>query len=77
MTSDLRDTGFGKCVGEADKHLRVTVVQNGTKLTGIGFGLGSKTEIVSNRRPFKAVYSIDENHWNGNVSLQMKLRDIK
>ncbi|MFD2822599.1 single-stranded-DNA-specific exonuclease RecJ [Lacinutrix iliipiscaria] len=78
MTDYLKDTGYGKCVGEDDKHLRVTVTQTGKeKLVCIGFGLGDKLDVVSNRKFFKAVYSIDENHWQGNVSLQLKLRDIK
>ncbi|NNL15831.1 MAG: single-stranded-DNA-specific exonuclease RecJ [Flavobacteriaceae bacterium] len=77
MSSDLKDTGYGKCVGEDDKHLRVTMTQNNSKLAGIGFGLGSKIDLILNRKPFKAAYSIDENHWNGKVSLQLKLRDLK
>ena len=77
MSTDLKDTGYGKCVGEDDKHLRVTVTQNGNKLVGIGFGLGDKINLILNSKPFKATYSIDENHWNGSVSLQLKLRDIK
>lgn len=78
MTEHLKDTGYGKCVGEDDKHLRLTVTQNGRdKLVGIGFGLGAKKALIKNRKPFKAVYSIDENHWNGKTSLQLKLRDIK
>lgn len=77
MTTDLKDTGYGKCVGVDDKHLRVTVTQNGSKLVGIGFGLGDKIDLISSRKSFKATYSIDENYWNGKVSLQMKLRDIK
>lgn len=78
MTENLKDTGYGKCVGEDDKHLRITVTQpEADKIVCIGFGLGDKYDIISNRKPFKAVYSIDENHWNGSVSLQLKLRDIK
>ena len=78
MTENLKDTGYGKCVGEDDKHLRITVTQPGAdKIVCIGFGLGDKYDIISNRKPFKAVYSIDENHWKGSVSLQLKLRDIK
>ena len=78
MTEHLRDTGYGKCVGEDDKHLRVTVTQTGSEnIVCIGFGLGDKLDLVSFKKPFKAVYSIDENEWNGNVSLQLKLRDIK
>jgi single-stranded-DNA-specific exonuclease len=78
MTENLKDTGYGKCVGEDDKHLRITVTQSGKeKIVCIGFGLGDKLSLIKDRKPFKAVYSVDENHWQGNVSLQLKLRDIK
>ncbi|WP_274474957.1 single-stranded-DNA-specific exonuclease RecJ [Mangrovimonas aestuarii] len=80
MTDDLIDTGYGKCVGEDDKHLRITVTQPpeyNNPLVCIGFGLGEKVNLIENKAPFKAVYSIDENHWNGSVSLQLKLKDIK
>jgi single-stranded-DNA-specific exonuclease len=78
MTDNLRDTGYGKCVGDDGKHLRITVSpSNKEKLVCIGFGLGDKLDIISNRKPFKAVYSVDENQWQGRTSLQLKLRDIK
>jgi len=77
MTQNLQDTGYGKCVGEDDKHLRLTVSQDHIKLVSIGFNLGHKLPVIKNRQSFDAVYSIDENHWQGNVSLQLKLRDIK
>ncbi|MGS2741410.1 single-stranded-DNA-specific exonuclease RecJ [Sinomicrobium sp. M5D2P17] len=78
MSSNLRDTGYGKGVGEDEKHLKVTVIQNNSPaFGGIGFGLGNKKEIISNQKPFQAVYCIEENHWNGNVSLQLRLQDIK
>ena len=78
MTENLQDTGYGKCVGEDDKHLRVTVQQNNSdRMVAIGFNLGDKCELITNKKPFKAVYSIDENHWQGTVSLQLKLRDLK
>lgn len=78
MTSHLRDTGNGRCVGVEDKHLRVDVSQhNSDSMVGIGFNLGDKYELIANKKPFKAVYSIDENNWQGHVSLQLKLKDIK
>ena len=79
MTENLVDTGYGKCVGEDNKHLRITVTQKATntKFVCIGFGLGNKLDVISNKKPFDAVYSIDENEWQGRVSLQLKLRDIK
>jgi len=78
MTEELKDTGYGKCVGEDDKHIRCTVTQSGReKFVCIGFNLGDKLDLIKNRKRFKAVYSVDENHWQGNVSLQLKLRDLK
>ena len=78
MTENLKDTGYGKCVGEDDKHLRITVSQGGhEKIVCIGFNLGNKVNLIKNKKAFKAVYSIDENHWQGNRSLQLKLRDIR
>lgn len=78
MTENLRDTGYGKCVGEDKTHLRLTAKQSGSDtMVCIGFGMGNKMDIISNGQPFKAVYSIDENEWQGRVSLQLKLRDIK
>ena len=78
MTQNIKDTGYAKPVGEDDKHLKLTVTQDGSaKLGAIGFNLGPKINTVLNRKPFKAAYTIDENHWNGKVSLQLKLKDIK
>jgi len=78
MSDNLKDTGYGKCVGEDDKHLRITVKQpNSDKIVCIGFGLGDKLSLIKNKNTFKATYSIDENEWKGNVSLQLKLRDLQ
>ena len=78
MTQGVTDTGWGKCVGEDDKHLRFTVTQAfNDKIVCIGFGLGDKIDLIKNRKPFNIAYGVDENHWNGNVSLQLKVKDIK
>jgi single-stranded-DNA-specific exonuclease len=78
ITENLKDTGFGKCVGEDKTHLRITVKQpQSNSFVAIGFGMGDKEPIISNKKSFKAVYSIDENAWQGNISLQLKLKDIR
>lgn len=79
ITDNTVDTGYGKCVGNDNTHLRLTAKQpnSSNKFVAIGFGLGSKLDIISNRKPFKIVYSIDENEWQGAVSLQLRLKDIK
>jgi single-stranded-DNA-specific exonuclease len=78
VSKSVYDTGYGKCVGENSKHLKVTLNQyNNEKFGGIGFNLGKKFSKIENRKPFDVVYVIDENHWNGRVNLQLKLKDIK
>ncbi|WP_340066321.1 single-stranded-DNA-specific exonuclease RecJ [Ascidiimonas aurantiaca] len=80
LGENLQDTGFGKTVGEEGKHLRVTVTQTGyggAPLGGIGFNLGEKLGQISNKKPFSAIFSIDENEWNGHTSLQLKIRDLR
>ena len=79
MTKNLTDTGYGKKVGAEKTHLKVTVTQNGggIKIGGIGFGLGDKYSLVKDKKPFMAAYSLDENEWNGETSLQLRLKDIK
>ncbi|MGB5499488.1 MAG: single-stranded-DNA-specific exonuclease RecJ [Maribacter sp.] len=78
MTEKLRDTGYAKGVGEGEKHLKMSVTQNSSRPIGcIGFNLGDKLDLVSNKKTFNAVFSLDENEWQGNVSLQLKIRDIK
>lgn len=78
MAENLVDTGYAKGVGAEEAHLKLAVTQNDTyKIGGIGFNLGDKLPLVTSRKPFSAVFSIDENEWQGNVSLQLKLKDIK
>ncbi len=78
MAENLVDTGYAKGVGAEGAHLKISVVQNDRyKIGGIGFNLGDKLPLVTSRKRFSAIFSIDENEWQGNVSLQLKLKDLK
>lgn len=78
MAEQLVDTGYARTVGQEGAHLKLAVTQQGShKIEGIGFNLGDKLSKVTSRKPFNAVFSIDENEWQGNISLQLKLRDIQ
>ncbi|CAM4158676.1 single-stranded-DNA-specific exonuclease RecJ [Zobellia nedashkovskayae] len=78
MSENLIDTGYAKGVGEDGAHLKLAATQNGIgPIGGIGFNMGDKLPIVANKKPFSAVFSLDENEWQGNISLQMKLKDIQ
>lgn len=78
LTKNVMDTGYAKPIGKNEEHLKLFVKQNGTQpISAIGFNLGEKLEIVQGLKPFEMVYSIDENHWNGNTTIQLKARDIR
>lgn len=78
LVKDLTDSGYAKTLGAEEEHLKAFVKQNNSKSFGaIGFGLGNKLELVKNFSKFNAIVSIEENEWNGNVSLQLQLRDIR
>ncbi len=78
MAKGVQDTGYGRGVGEDEKHLKLSLTQKGSRPIGaIGFNLGNKLDVVKTKHRFDAVFSLDENEWNGRVSLQLKLRDIK
>ncbi|MFS4445914.1 single-stranded-DNA-specific exonuclease RecJ [Maribacter sp. 2307UL18-2] len=78
MAEGLTDTGYAKGVGQEGAHLKFAVTQHGYgPIGGIGFNLGDKLPLVTSRKPFDAVFSLDENEWQGNISLQFKLRDLR
>ena len=78
MTKSIRDTGYAKQLGKDEEHLKLFVKQSNSEGFGaIGFGLGNKLELVKNQNPFDAAYCIDENEFNGNVTLQLRLKDLK
>jgi single-stranded-DNA-specific exonuclease len=78
ITKGLKDTGYAKGIGTDENHLKLFVKQNGSEGFGaIGFGLGDKLDLVKNKAPFDAVYCIDENEFNGNVTVQLRLKDLR
>jgi len=78
ISKALKDTGYPKKMGNDETHLKLFVRQNDSEgIAAIGFGLGDKIEIITNKKPFQAAYCIDENEWNGITTLQLRLKDIK
>jgi single-stranded-DNA-specific exonuclease len=78
LTKNVKDTGYAQKLGADGEHLKLFVRQNNSEgMAAIGFGLGDKLELTTNKKPFEAVYCIDENEWNGKTSVQLRLKDIK
>jgi single-stranded-DNA-specific exonuclease len=78
ITKNVKDTGYAKPLGKDNEHLKLFVKQNGSEGIGaIGFNLGNKLELTKNQKPFEMVYHLDENEFNGNVTVQLRLKDLR
>lgn len=76
MAKGVRDTGFAKPVGKEGEHLKLTLTQNGSSpIAAVGFGLGNYAEVIKQHH-FDVAFTLDENEWNNQVTLQLKIKDI-
>lgn len=75
ITRNVYDTGYSKLAKEA--HIRFVLKQQNITLTGIGFNMAEKFPLLQMNHPLDIVFTIDENEWNGNTTLQLKVIDIK
>lgn len=82
LTKGVKDTGYAKGIGQNETHLKLFVKQlqgigNSQGFSAIGFNLGAKLELVKNQKLFDMVYSIDENEFNGTITVQLRLKDLR
>ena len=75
VARNVTDTGYSKIVKE--EHLRVSLRQNNVSISGIGFCMAEKYELLRDKKPVDIVFKIDENEWNGEKSLQLRVLDIR
>lgn len=69
---------YTKAVGADLSHLRLVVHElNQPTISGIAFGYGALTESVKRKGRCDVAYVIDENHWQGQTSLQLMIKDVK
>jgi len=69
---------YTKAVGADLSHLRLVVHEpNQPTISGIAFGYGAMTEMVKKKGRCDVAYVIDENHWQGQTSLQLMVKDVR
>ncbi len=68
--------GYPRIVG--NNHLKFQLRRSGTIIDCIGFNLGDRINQLDPMRPLNhVVYTIEENEWNGRISIQLRLKDVK
>lgn len=77
-TDGVVDSGFAKFVGQDKSHIKARFVQGASSpIDAIGFGLGKKMNLLKKGTPLRIAYTLEENVWQGNVSVQLRLKDIE
>lgn len=77
-TEGVVNAGGTRVVGK--NHLKLYIVHpevSGGPFSGIAFQQGAHVEKIEEGTPFTICYHIEENEWNGTVSLQLNVKDIK
>jgi single-stranded-DNA-specific exonuclease len=78
-SNKIFDTGYAKSIGKNNEHLKMFLKQSKSEegLAAVAFGIGQKLSVIEKSKPFEACYSIDENLFNGQVTLQLRIRDLR
>ncbi len=60
-----------------DEHVRFEVEQNGARITGIGFNMAERFRLLEDSSSLDIVFTLEENHFRGITTLQMKVIDFE
>lgn len=72
---NISDTGNSRVLKE--QHIKFSLKQGNVMISGIGFNLADKMPLLLTKQPLDFVFTIDENEWNGERSLQLKIIDFR
>ncbi|NOT51009.1 MAG: single-stranded-DNA-specific exonuclease RecJ [Chitinophagaceae bacterium] len=75
IVKNVMDSGWSKIVKE--QHIRFSVKQDNVTITGIGFGMADKFHLLQQKKPLDIVFKIDENEWNDQKTLQVRMIDFR
>ena len=78
VARDVRDTGGARCVGVDQNHLKAQFTSKDShRLDAIGFGMGASLENLKSQENCSIAFVLDENEWNGQKRLQLRLKGVE
>ena len=75
MAARVFDSGYSRIV--KDFHIRFSLRQENIIFNGIGFNMADRFSLLQGGRPVDLVFTLDENEWNGEKHLQLKVLDLR
>ena len=79
MTEAVCDEGSGRKVGAGGLHMKLDLIQEdySRAIPAIAFNMADYYEYIRHGNPFDVCYSIVENYYRGNSTIQLRVKDIK
>lgn len=66
-----------RLIGKERNHLKLIVESDGVRYDAVAFGMGEKESELTLGEKIKVAYVLDENEWNGQRKLQLKVKDLR
>ena len=60
-----------------EDHIKFVLQQEGIIFNGIGFSMAAKFALLQAQKALDVVFTLDENEWNNNRHLQLKVIDFR
>lgn len=79
-TYGVQDYGTSKLVGREQEHIKLEIIDSksaSSPMHGIAFGMSRFNAHIKQMKPFDICYTIEENTYNGNTTLQLMVKDIR
>lgn len=78
-TKNVYDYGNSKLVGKEQEHLKLELIDNTSEnvMNGIAFRMHEFNDYLKALNPLDICYTLEENNFNGNTTIQLMIRDIK
>ncbi|MDD4428343.1 MAG: single-stranded-DNA-specific exonuclease RecJ [Paludibacter sp.] len=78
-TKKVMDYGSSRLVGKEQEHLRLELVDPSSEnvMNGIAFGMYEFNDHLKSMKPLDICYTLEENAFNGNTTIQLMIKDIK
>ena len=80
LTKNVYDDGNGRKVGPGGQHLKLELIQESQpyhQISAIAFNMASMFEHIRNGNPIDICYSVVENYYRGNSTIQLRIKDMR
>jgi len=79
-TENVYDAGTGRKVGAGGVHMKLDLIQEAQpyhQIPSIAFNMADFYDYIKDGNPFDVCYTIVENYYRGNSSIQLRIRDLR